>query len=229
MKKILGIAITFILIVGLCGCDSSAMNEKSENTDSVSLYEWGLQVVDEMNEILHSDAYTAMMGSSDEIEKVADELRKGVYEEPQAVYRISFSDKSLETVLQLTESDESFDELSDVMQKEMTDSFYNGIPNLINSRLYGTACLAASSLYYTSITFVSAEAETDMIYLYIYENAEPVMVSYITGEDGTVTATGHYIMSIYDDATFENEEDVKSFINSILYFTGCNVEVVETR
>lgn len=61
------------------------------------------------------------------------------------------------------------------------------------------------------------------IYLYTYENGNPVAVTFIAGEDGAVSASGTFV--ICDALTFESAEDVEAFFEEV----EVEVEVTEVR
>lgn len=58
-----------------------------------------------------------------------------------------------------------------------------------------------------------------MIYLYTYDNAKPVAITFTVGEDGSVSASGTFVM--YDKFNCGSVEEIKAF------FSDLNVEVIE--
>ena len=57
-------------------------------------------------------------------------------------------------------------------------------------------------------TFVSTEGDGDAIYLYVYENACPAAVSFVRGEDNSVSASGTFILNDgFDASSHESLEE----------------------
>ena len=77
----------------------------------------------------------------------------------------------------------------------------------------GVENLAASSVCTVGKTFVSENASESIIYLYTYEDAAPIAVTFTVGEDYTVSATGTFIL--YDGFTFGSAEEIRSAFSDI--------------
>ena len=74
----------------------------------------------------------------------------------------------------------------------------------------GAETLAAASICTVSDTFVCDNLTQNTLYLYTYETAVPVMVSFVTGQDGAVLATGIPILS--DSFSPDSPENVQQFL-----------------
>ena len=72
----------------------------------------------------------------------------------------------------------------------------------------------ASSVCTVGKTFVNENATEDVIYLYTYENALPVAVTFTIGEDQAVSASGVFVM--YDGFTCGSADEIKSFFSDII-------------
>lgn len=100
---------------------------------------------------------------------------------------------------------------ADIHTSIRLDGFYG---HWISKRiLCGVENLAASSVCSVGKTFVSENATENMIYIYVYEGAAPVAVTFILGEDHTVSATGTFIL--YDGFTCGSAEEIQSVFSDI--------------
>jgi len=59
-------------------------------------------------------------------------------------------------------------------------------------------------------TFAFKEEVENQIYLYIFEDAKPIMVSFVAGEDKTVSAGGTVIFA--DDFECDSADDVEDLL-----------------
>ena len=73
----------------------------------------------------------------------------------------------------------------------------------------GATTLAATTICAAGKTFVSSEGDGDAIYLYVYENACPAAVSFVRGEDNSVSASGTFILNDGFDAS--SHESLEAF------------------
>ena len=78
--------------------------------------------------------------------------------------------------------------LSDALRENLLTRLFSALPTRINAQ-GGSTALAATSICTTGKTFVSTELTENMIYVYTYENAMSVAVTFIKGEDSAVSAT----------------------------------------
>ena len=52
-----------------------------------------------------------------------------------------------------------------------------------------------------------------MIYLYVYKDAPPIAVTFVPGDDSTVSATANFIL--YDEFTFGSSAEIKEFFSEL--------------
>lgn len=190
MSKKRIILLIMILLIALSGCAGPGNSRKS-------LYEHGMDVIALMEEMVGSSSYGSLMSSAVEIEQIRQTLADGDYAAPQAVYEIEFP--TLGDILTYAESEVTTESFSDSLNKLLDNRSASSLINLINSRS-GTAALATSSVYTASKTFVSSGTKESTIYLYTFQNGNPIAVVFTTGEDSTVTATGTFLMADGFDA-----------------------------
>ena len=179
-----------MLIIALSGCTGPANGGKS-------LYEHGMDVVMLMDEMVSSSSYGSLMSSSEEIEQMRLMLAAGDYAAPQAVYEMEIP--TVGDMFAYAEVDAVTASFSDSLKKLLDNRSAASLVTMINSQS-GVAALAASSVYTAAKTFVSSETEEGILYLYTFQDGNPIAVVFTTGEDGTVTATGTFLMAEGFDA-----------------------------
>lgn len=182
-KKI--ILLTMMLLIALSGCAGPENSKKS-------LYEHGMDVIELMEEMVDSSSYGSLMSDATEIEQMRQTLAAGDYTAPQAVYEIEVP--TLGDILAYAESETITESFSDPLKKMLDNRSASSLVNLVNSRT-GAAALATSSVYTAAKTFVSSETKESTVYLYTFQNGNPIAMVFTTGEDSTVTATGTFLMA----------------------------------
>ena len=190
MNKKKSMLLVMMLLIALSGCAAPGNSGKS-------LYEHGMDVIALMEEMVDSSSYGSLMSGAAEIEQMRQTLAAGDYTAPQAVYEIEVP--TLGDMLAYAESDAVTESFSDSLKKLLDNRSVASLVNLINSR-NGTAALATSSVYTAAKTFVNSETKESTIYLYTFQNGNPIAVVFTTGEDSTVTAAGTFLMADGFDA-----------------------------
>ncbi|MGI5976310.1 MAG: hypothetical protein ACOX68_01245 [Candidatus Limivicinus sp.] len=204
MRKIaLFAAAALILSLLLCGCGGT------ETKDS-SLLQEGLEVADLMREMAESEEYLAASTGSAELRKKIDEALEESYtdEEPEAVYELKISP---EDIISAAAGGDGGD-MSPELRAALTARGSAALASHINAR-GGAELLAAASLCMAEKSFVNTEFSGSTVYLYMFENSVPVMVSFTAGDDGAVTATGSFILT--EDFRPENEADVEAYFDRL--------------
>ncbi|MDE5557420.1 MAG: hypothetical protein K2J32_06970 [Ruminococcus sp.] len=213
MKKAIKTAIATIVLVSVLGL--SACGNSKSNPETKSLYAQGLEVVQLMNEMIQSDEYINAI-ATDSLKPTIQELADGNYSKPKAVYSIYASDKEIAKLVEFKE----FDNISDNLKSFVSSKFCNSLINLINSR-GGAEDVAVAGICSAGKTFVNENVGENIIYLYTYDDAVPIAVTFITGDDNSVSANGVFVM--YDEFTCNSADEIKEFFNYI------TVEVTEIR
>lgn len=211
MKKsirniLIGLAIVVVLIMVL---SLSACSNSESNAESKSLYAQGLEVVQLMSEMTQTEEYVDIHTGNSEIKTVIQSISNGDYSSPKAVYAISITDDNLAAMAELNSLDSASDELKTFLTKRVLGSLMTQI-----NGMSGVEKLAASSVCTVGKTFVNENATDDVIYLYTYENAIPVAVTFTIGEDQSVSASGVFVM--YDEFTCGSVDEIKSFFSDIV-------------
>ena len=205
----LAIIITLVMVLSLTACFS---NESDAETKS--LYVQGLEVVQLMSEITHNEEYVGIHTGSSELKAVIENISIGDYSSPKAVYSISITDENLAAMSELTNLDNASEELENFLMQRVLGSLMTQI-----NGMSGVTNLAAASVCTVGKTFVDENADGNVIYLYTYENATPVAVTFTVGEDKAISATGVFVM--YDGFTCGSADEIKS------YFSDITIEVTE--
>lgn len=197
-KNILYIMV-FMLCV-LCGCgrekkpenNSSVYDKESEADMNVSLYDKGLEIVQEMYMLAGDDAYIQLAsgGSVDDMVKSISELDYG---KPENVYRVTNPESSFNMMMAFASGQE--EELSEAAKEHIYNTIGSGVANNLNARLGGTMNLAAAGVLNCYKCFVCEPLENVEMYIYAYEDAYPVLITFIPGEDGAVSASGYFIIA----------------------------------
>ena len=191
------ISLAALLLLGSCS--------KTAASPSSELYHQGLALVSEMNEAIQSEAWVSLFTGDTAVREILSNAGQGDFSQPKAVYEIQFSDQAVTSLTgqaDLTGFPES-------LQKRIHAAIQSAAPSQINA-LDGAETLAAASICTVSDTFVCDNLTQNTLYLYTYETAVPVMVSFVTGQDGAVLATGVPILS--DSFSPDSPENVQLFL-----------------
>lgn len=197
------IIVALAMILSLSACSSN-----QNHAETKSLYAQGLDVVGLMSEMAGTNGYADIYTGNSEIKTVIQNIASGDYSAPQTVYAISIEDENLAAMAELEQMDQVSEELKNLLMQKVFGSLMTQI-----NGMSGVEKLAASSVCTAGKTFVNENADHDVIYLYTYENATPVAVTFTIGEDQTVSASGVFVM--YDGFTCGSTDEIKSFFSDI--------------
>lgn len=208
-KSISNILICAVIILALAMALSfSACGSNKDHAETKSLYAQGLEVVQLMAEMTNTEAYIDIHTGDSAIKDIIQSISNGDYSAPKAVYAISITDENLTAMAELGNLDNASEELKSVLMQRVLGSL---IPQI--NGMSGVENLAASSVCTVGKTFVDENATENAIYLYTYENATPVAVTFTVGEDQAVSASGVFVM--YDGFTCGSADEIKSFFSDI--------------
>ena len=212
MKKILSVLAFIVLTVFVLSL--AACGDSNDHSESKSLYAQGLEVVQMMSEMTRSEEYINIHTGDSAIKTIIQNIGTGEYSSPKAVYAISIADEQLVAMAELSSLKNASDELQTFLMQRILGSLMTQI-----NGMSGVENLAASSVCTVGKTFVDENAEGNVIYLYTYDNATPVAVTFTVGENHAVSANGVFVM--YDEFTCGSVDQIKSFFSDII------VEVTE--
>lgn len=204
------IIIVLMMVLSLSACSSK------KDAETKSLYEQGLEVVALMAEMTQTEAYVDIHTGDSEIKNVIQSIGDGDYSVPKVVYAISITDENLAAMAELGSLDGASEELKNFLMQRVQASLMTQI-----NAMSGVESLSATSVCTVSKTFVNEDSAENVIYLYTYENAMPVAVSFMVGEDHAVSASGIFVM--YDAFTYGSASEIEAF------FSDITVEVTEVQ
>lgn len=195
----------------LIGCLASVMLFSScGTTDSElsSLEVRGMQIVSMLEEIAESEDYLSIYSSDSDIMSIINTFAEGDHSDPTAVYRLTLPEESVKSLC----GTDMLTSLSAELQAFLEGRVQSSIINIANAR-GGSTALAATSICTVGKTFVSDEITDDTIYLYTFESAVPVAVSFTVGEDHTVSASGTFLIA--EDLNTDSPETIREFFSEI--------------
>ena len=207
--KILSVTMILVLMLSLSACKN---NESSAETKA--LYTQGLEVIQLMFEMTQSEEYIDLCGGSSEIKSVVQNISTGDYTTPKAVYAISISDENLAAIAELNKMDNSSKGLKSFLMQRILGSIMTRI-----NGMGGVDNIAAASICTGGKTFVCENVNENVIYLYTYDNAVPVAVTFTVGEEHAISASGVFVIN--DKFRDGSADEIKSSFNDI------TVEVTE--
>lgn len=211
IKTVLATLAAVVLLIsalGLSACENGADSQKS-------LYSHGLDVIRLMCEMANSEEYVSLYINNADVADLVREMGAGDRTTPKSVYAISVDAESLALLAAMT--DVSLDSASKELKSFIGQRFLGSLATQINAR-DGSNSIAAASICTAGKTFVHDTAE-NVIYLYTYDDAVPVAVTFTVGEDHSVSANGVFVMC--DGFECGSADDIRSF------FSYMSVEVTE--
>ena len=186
-------ALLLILTLLLTGCAGTPSGDGDSGTPAVhpTLSQRGLEVAALLDEMVHSESYFRLMTADDQIATEVARLAEGDYTTPSEAYRITVPDHLIDEVIERYAAlDDSY---SPALRGFLTKRMLGTVATTLNAR-EGATALAASSLFTASLTFVSDEPANGYL-IYLYDDAQPVLVTFTAGESGAVTASGSILVS----------------------------------
>ncbi len=199
MKKFLTALLLSALLLSSCGIPA---------VEDRSLYEHGLDVVAMLNEIAESEEYLSIYSANEDILSIVNSIAEGDHVTPETVYRLTLSEES---VAALSGTD-VLHSLSPELKAFLNGRVQASVINIANAR-GGSTALAATSICTAGKTFVSREITENMIYLYTFENAYPIAVSFTVGDGGSVSASGTYLIA--EELNTDTPDAIKEFFSEM--------------
>lgn len=203
-KISIGLLIGLLLMTMFTSCN--------ENTKS--LVECGEDVISLMAEMVDSENYGYLYGLPSSYDKTVSNLRGGNYSKISAVYELSVSEHELFESIDTSIDKESF---SEDLYKHVCSSAYVSFASRINQK-GGVEAMSVSTVFSAQKSFVNKEMDANKIYLYVFENGCPVLITFVVGEDGSFRAIGYFIINdtfVTDDEHSIIESCEASGINGV--------------
>lgn len=187
MKRILAITLSLLFFFPAVGCIA-------ENTQPVSLYDRGLALAALLDEMVKNDALFALYSGASDLKEIVSGIEQDDYSHPQNVYEITIKDDLLTAFAEIS----SMPKLSNELKAYLLARAQSAVVTQLNAAC-GAKALAVSSIYTVSQTFVCEEAPHSTIYLYTYENALPIVVTFLVGDGGAISATANFLFNSAHD------------------------------
>ncbi|MBO5256534.1 MAG: hypothetical protein J6C42_03425 [Clostridia bacterium] len=175
----------------------------------------GMQIVSMLEEIAESEEYLSIYSADPELLNIIATFAEGDHSDPKIIYRLTLSEENVKSLC----GTDVLTSLSPKLQDFLEGRVQASIINIANAR-GGSTALAATSICTAGRTFVSDEISSDTIYLYTFEDAVPVAVSFTVGESSTVTATGTFLIA--EELNTDSPESIREFFSEL----DLTVEVV---
>ena len=169
-----------------------------------TLVEQGLYLASLMKEKASCDSYfaEASLKDDDDLFATLSEFSSDDVSKPTAVYKISGNFTEFMQGIQATPDTKAF---SPVLRKEFELSMLSGFPALWNfSATNSVSCVAAASVISSHKVFVSKEISESCIYVFTFEDAYPVAVTFECGEDNAVFATATFVLDRHFPKSLED-------------------------
>lgn len=213
MRKLKYATAIMLLSVMVCGCQKQAK--------TVSIYDRGLELIHDMVELVDSDVYSQLIGVNT-LQDIVDKIKEVDYKTPKSVYRVTLSDDLVSAIMTSEEQDTyGMKEMSPELKEIFQQKLFQSIPVQANGR-FGATELAVVGSYTVNQTFSSKEIKTNQYYVYVFDQGFPIIVDFTVGEDHSVNANGHFIMTNDFDDTVEG---IKTLMN-LPGVLECNIEKV---
>lgn len=189
------IFIVFVLVADVIALKVISDKNKPKDTKSTnnnvesSLYDRSLDMIGALSELVADENYRNNVGLPKKLEGIVSSLLEMNYSKPYAVYRVANLDNILEFIISGVSVT-----LDDDIKKYIEIDFSDGICNMILSS-YGSEAIAANAIFNINNVFTDENVTENEMFIYVYEDAYPVAVTYIIGENGAVLANASYLIS----------------------------------
>jgi len=184
--------VAVMLLVTLASC----------NRNAASLVEYGENVVSLMSEMLESENYISLYNLPASCDETLSDLREGDYSKAIAVYDLSIPESELLESFDANVDKESFPE---ELYKYVCSSAYTSFATRVNQKS-GVEAVATSAAFSARKSFLNKEMNENRMYLYVFENGRPVLVTFTPGENGSFVAAGCFLIS--DALVTDNERSI---------------------
>jgi len=164
------------------------------------LKECGEDVISMMVEMLENDEYKEIYGVSDQYDETISKLREGNYEKRAEIYELTVP------IDQLLEKSFDEDDFSKDVYTYLCSSAYTSFVSRINIAS-GVDSVATSSMFTAQKCFTNNKVEENTIYLYVFEDAYPIAVTFTVSGDNTLRALGNFILN--DEFDTDDEDSIK--------------------
>lgn len=201
MKKAIAWLLSLVFLLSMTACGAE---ETTENT----LYDQGMEIAALLSEMTKTEGYLQVYTASGEIREIVESIGDGEYSAPKAAFAITIP---ADTIFDMAELD-ALKDSSQTLRDHVSDRTVAAILSQINAGA-GVEKLAASSICTASMTFSYPDLQEPVIHVYVYENGFPIGVCFLPGEDGTVSASGTFLLN--EAFTGDSAESIVEYFSEI--------------
>lgn len=169
-------------------------------TGSKSLRECGEEIISLMAEMIEYDECASLYALPPSCDEVIRILREGNYMKSVAVYELLIPEEAL---LEKTVKKES---LSEAVYEYICSSAFAAFASYANQG-GGVESVAVSTVYSVQKSFVYNDADSNKLYIYVFEGGCPIVVTFVPDGEDLLRAVGHFIIN--DKFVTEDENSIK--------------------
>ena len=190
MKRVICALLAVLMLASFAGCG------KAENSKSPCAQ--GIEVITMMTEMSENEQYLDALSGSQELKNQVLHIGTKTPEAPEIVYEVKVDEDAVLQMLNLSD----LEGFSEDLQNNLRSRIYSMIASQINAT-EGVTALAASSACTASKAFLNDQMSDNTLFLYLYEDGAPVLVSFTTSGDGIVSVTGSFLFKDTSDLSKE--------------------------
>lgn len=166
-----------------------SLNAKSPNK---TLNKHAMEIIGVLREIAATPEYIEFQITDAEVLSEVSNFAKGSGK-LQSVYEVSFSKENLlAQYLADSEYDNFLEKFPPNIKTIIEKKLFAALPQCMNGQ-NGFTFIAATSICQYSKTFLCKNLKADTAFLYVFSEGNPIYISFIKGDDGTVLASGTFL------------------------------------
>lgn len=195
--------ILFFSLFIMINCSLCFAKDKNTESDNL-LYQKGLSMISVMDEMAANKTWISAFSKTDVFQNIISDMSKIEHKKVKSVYKINITEDINYYLIEPIEVKKLSEELRIYLLNILQDSVITDV-----SAFGGDDILFASSICSYEKTFVSRETKENVIFLYTFEKAVPVLISFVVGDNNTVSATASFILT--KDFNIDNVQDVQKY------------------
>ena len=225
MKRLFTLFVTVFLLISLTACGQNAAPANSEQltipeespdapVQTKSQQEHSLDIMKLMVEMSQEEDYIRAFYNEPAVIMTLESIGECDYTAVKNVYAVTVDADEVFAELQLG----SIGNISDTLRSVAENKVLTAMVANVNARA-DLMLMACANICTVDKTFITDEITESVCYLYTFEEAPSISITFLCGEDHIVTARG--IFMLVDDISCDSIENVEA------YFGGVGVTAVE--
>ena len=195
MKKLLLLVVVCFLCLIVGSCDAPTR----------SFTEYGDEVVAMVSEMANNDEYIrAMIGNISGYDEEFSKVKTIDFSNPSAKYELEIDLDEL--MKKLSNGKYDFEKLSEPLQDKISAGLGNSLASAVTSKS-GSDKLVVASILSAGKCFVDESIKESKYLLYVFEPGCSMLISFVPGEGGAVSASGVLILN--DNFKTDSEEQIE--------------------